>query len=306
MLTGCGMPINRRAIAKTITVEKSNSKYEVGVYFLITTDSSDKPEPYYVTGEGKTLSLAFAKTESTAATEVFYAQNEILLLSDNLSRKDVEETIEYFSDESFSRANMSVLSYKSESKFNAKILEEETKWLEKLMSDTDDYVPRLYGLNKSKDYIIPYYKVYKYGSKITEMRILGKNGKTKKIMDKYTQLVSVIMGTRDEFELEIDGEIYVANNLSISNDVEDNNGQLVQCVTLRGKFDTAAKDTEDKKIIQKANEQIVKEFSNIYNLYCDELSTDIFEFDWWYENYDKKLFKNNSDTKIIFKSILTK
>lgn len=111
-LTGCSRSgIGDKVIVKAIYLEYGGG-YTATLLALRSAPSADTGEvteqAYYLKGEGATLGQALARAQEKENRQVFYGQNELLLLGPRLCEAGVFEACRYLAKETSGRPNMAV------------------------------------------------------------------------------------------------------------------------------------------------------------------------------------------------------
>lgn len=112
LLTGCSKSgIGDKVIVKAIYLEQSET-YTASLLTLRSEPSADTGEvteqAYILTGEGANLFEALAAAEQSENKQIFYGQNELLLLGPKLARQGLFEACRYLAAETSGRPNMAV------------------------------------------------------------------------------------------------------------------------------------------------------------------------------------------------------
>ncbi|MDO5602743.1 MAG: Ger(x)C family spore germination C-terminal domain-containing protein [Oscillospiraceae bacterium] len=159
LLTGCGggMNLSDRAIVKLIYITKEEKQYQAGVVVYTCDASADTGEAVgqsqWYTGSGKTIGGALDAAAESQNKKPFYAQNEILLISED-ARDDVGEILTWFAREEGSRPNMAVfLCEKLEDKKDEE-WKETVEGIEGVLRNTEQtfsYAVMLYQIHLDKD-----------------------------------------------------------------------------------------------------------------------------------------------------------
>lgn len=159
LLTGCGggMNLSDRAIVKLIYVTREQEEYKAGVVVYTCDAAADTGEAVgksqWYTGSGRTIGGALDAAAESQNKKPFYAQNEILLISEE-AKEDTGEILTWFAREEGSRPNMAVFLCESLQDKKDAEWKDTVEGIEGLLRNTEQtfsYAVMLYQIHLDKE-----------------------------------------------------------------------------------------------------------------------------------------------------------
>lgn len=110
---GCGAPgISTKGLLRAVYLERTGGEYQVQLVCLRTNPSADAGEAeqaaVLITGQGATVRQALQNAQQSQSQELFYGQNELLLLGPQLAREGLFDALGYLVRQETGRPNITV------------------------------------------------------------------------------------------------------------------------------------------------------------------------------------------------------
>lgn len=202
--------VGDKLVVRAIYVEKQDS-YAVQMLALKADTNADtgdiKEQMVTLSGEGETLYAAMLKAEQSENREIFYGQNEILLMGPNVSRSGLFEACEYLAKESSGRPNMAVYGVNLTKQQMEKLGDAGLDLLENInqIEASGFYKTYLYELSTAtKSGVLPIIEAQEDGKAQPIGLNLYQNETPYLQLDKNaTELAALLMGQRGKFHFSL-------------------------------------------------------------------------------------------------------
>lgn len=211
LLTGCSRSgIGDKVIVKAIYLEQSGG-YTATLLTLRSAPSADTGEvteqAHYLTGQGETLGQALTAAEGKENRQVFYGQNELLLVGPKLARQGVFEACHYLAREASGRPNMAV--------YGVDLAPEEFEALEEKGQDALESIEQLEKKGYYKTYlyelgageetgVLPTLSLAQAKADPTGLAVYADGKQALTLRQADVELAALLDGQRRELELELE------------------------------------------------------------------------------------------------------
>ncbi len=218
ILTACAgsESIGERAIIKAIFMDYTEESYEASLVVFTCEPSTDtasvKEKPRVFTGSGQSVEDALRAAEEEQNKSPFYAQNELLFLSENAARTKASEILAFFAREDAQRPNLAVFispctsGQLADCDENLSVIVREG---ERIAAGKSESVQarRLYEFSaNSEEPLSAYLPIYRFGAQedycgVQELAVLSADGENLLLRDNAMRLLLLLDGKLSAFTL---------------------------------------------------------------------------------------------------------
>ncbi|MCI6640210.1 MAG: hypothetical protein MSH10_05420 [Pygmaiobacter massiliensis] len=293
--SGCSrpLPLEDRGVVKLIFAQPASAGYSFTILYLTAQGDAEQASstPNLVTGTGESPGQALADAESKTAKKLFYAQNELLLFSSHTSRQMMQQVVDYFSQENYSRTNTAVYGCEPDI-----LTEQEREWqelseqLEKRPDDTDALVRRLYTFSDEKDYLLPLVEQNEQKEPLVQKAlVLPVQGENYLLADRALRLCQVLTEHSGAVRCLSGEDVCWLEDMSVAFEVKQQGQRLVQQVTLTGTIYDYAGSLTPSQLQEQAECQLKQQAELLYKELGEKRHSSLLPFGWQFYAYNSHL-----------------
>lgn len=334
LVSGCNYnELNNYAIVTGMAIDKNNDKFEVSTLISSTKENKDNSSNIVYSGKGKTIYEAIKGIEKVSPKKLYIGHLGILLISDQIAKEGINNSLEFLLQEPQSRKNFFIaLAQDNKAKeilsitspltdFSSQNLQSNIKTTSKLQGNISNvsFNSLLYKLvNNGTNPTLSSFKIVKQDKekqvKISNMGIFKDDKLVSFTDDEEAKGINIINNSITELfaDFKIDNKDFIVsiNNLETKK-VINKDKEVVISVRADSKIEeTNYKiDYKDTRLINKIKNKTKKSIENYANkaiLKAKKYNTDIFDLGLiYYQNYPSK-FNKIKDWNDEFKNIKIK
>ena len=302
LLTGCNhvSGLDEQMIVYGLGVDKSEDAYEVTVQALNAQNTEDsnsnssKKNVTTVSAKGETLLDAVKQIENQSGKKILYSHAMILILSEDLAKSGVGETLRFFSANHKLRPTVEVLIssapaqeiLSSENKFNAEDILATTRVGKEKDDGINSQIRYILGnLNNPSKSAKAWYLDYKNEEISCQKMVAFKDDKLKIVLDEEaTKGALLLFGKAKNISdsVEIDGQkVFFELNKAKSNikvELKDDKPSFDICLKVDLNLYNADEISSNEKVKSVVNERISELASKAITVCLKENGCDVFEF----------------------------
>lgn len=298
LLTGCvgpALPLGDRAVVKMVAVGAGTNNYHVKVLYLTSnkessTGDAQENTPHVLDGSGVSVTDALFDACDRAGKQMFFAQNELLLLDDGLNREEVIGALREFSAERFSGARAYVFSAKMDS-----LPQKETAVYElavRLEELGGKEGRPLYLFSDNSACLLPLFINEESGVKTTGGLVYPVGGEPFELTGRCWEFYRAVRGGQEKINCLSGPDRCAVTRLKLVSEVTQTNGVLTLHLTLDGSISDYEGALLPDEVTQMAENEIEQIFSRFYSDIYLSRQADLLCLDQQMTRYGRKQWRD--------------
>ena len=314
LLTGCRQPVSLtdRAVVKMICVSGGAAAYRIQLVAFTASDTGEdsKSETMLIEGKGETIKTALLSAQQQLREQLFYAQNELLLIEESTAADSLREILLYFSEERSSRPNMAVFGYAAQQE--EKLLQQDgaqqvVDALEKMKDGsgpTTGLTQMIYRFDLTERaenfYLLPRLYIGEGDNIETDALLLFlQEGDPLVLSGEEKQLAELLLGGTDRFEYVDGAKSCTVTNPRITIQVEDQPEPVVN-VSLAGAVKDLPLQNDPQELEREIGMRLQTLFSGLYQRCYLERGIDLFHFGWHFLQWNAAAYERPLAENMLF------
>ncbi len=325
-LTGCNhvSGLDEQMIVYGLGVDKNDGEYEVTVQALNAQNTEDsnsnssKKNVTTVSAKGETLLAAVKQIENQSGKKILYSHAMVLILSEDLAKSGVGETLRFFSTNHKLRPTVEVLIsstpakeiLSSENNFNAEDILATTRVGKEKDDGINSQIRYILGdLNSPSKSAKAWYLDYKNEETSCQKMVAFKDDNLKIVLDEdATKGVLLLLGKAKNISdsVEIDGQnvFFELNKVKSNVKVKSQNDSPIFDICLKVDLNLYNADeiSSNEKVKSVVKERISELASKAITICLMENNCDVFKFHKYisnnYSDFRESIFINEPKTKL--------
>ena len=315
LLSGCRQPVRLtdRAVVKMICVCGQAPEYQVRlVAYTAAEDAQEdsEKETLLIEGTGETVKTALLNAQEQLREQLFYAQNELLLIEESTAASGLREILLFFSEERSSRPNMAVFGYSApqeELLLDPEGAETVINSLEKMkdgngpVSCLTQMIYRFDLTGRTQDFfLLPRLSAEKEKNIETDAILIFQEGEGPLVLSgEEKQLAEILLGAADRFQYDAGEESCTVSNPHVTMQVE-RNGNPELTVSFSGEIKDLSLQNDPDQMEEKVSSRLSEVFSRLYTRCYLERGVDPFRFGWDFLQWDAAAYEQKIEQKTLF------
>lgn len=288
LLTGCSrpLPLSERGIVKLIAIAPAEEGFAAHIFFLTANGDGGKEGPSHkpqtVKGTGQTLAEALESAKEKAEKELFFAQSELLLLAQELTREQMDAAVDWFTRENWSRANTAVYGAKEK-----ELPQKPEEWqnlaegLEKLQLHPQPLIRRIFAFGEGEDWFLPGWEKTETDGIVSRSGTVITPSDGRWLLDGWAyQLSRVFLEKSGSLSCLSGEDLCTLQNITPAYMAEQKGERLYLTVTLIGRVEDYGGQMTAAELERAVKTETENRCGLLYHLLCLQRGCDPFRFGW--------------------------